>query len=77
MRTLPVQKYNADLKPGSKLVKGSHPGSIHPHVRLTFLLSLGLDAILQKMAASRGIGQTHSSASLEVKKSSVTYENLE
>lgn len=77
VRTLPIQKYNADLGPASQLVKRSHPQSVHPHHGRLTLLSLGLDAILQKTEASRGIGQTHNSASLEVKKSSVTHKSLE
>lgn len=78
MRSLPIQKYGACLEQASMLVKRLHPESISPsHVGLTFLLCFGLDAMLQKMEALRGKGQTCSRASLEVKKSLVTHQNLE
>lgn len=78
MQTLPIQQCNVSLERASKLVEGLYPGSISLHrVRLTFLYSLGLDAILPTMEALRGTGQTQSSASLEVKESSVACQNLE
>lgn len=79
MGTHPIQKDGASLEQASKFVKGLYPESISPrHVRLTFLLSFVLDALLQKkMEAFRGKGQTHRWASLEVKKSSAACQNLE
>lgn len=49
MGTHPIQKDGASLEQASKFVKGLYPESISPrHVRLTFLLSFVLDALLQK-----------------------------
>lgn len=66
------------MEQASKSVKGFYPENIRSrHVRLTFLLSFVLDAMLQKMGALRGKGQkSRKSRSLEVKKNSVAYQNL-
>lgn len=74
--SLPIQKYNANLEQASMLVK-ELPIEFYLSSCEANLAIPWVGAMLQKMETLRGIGQTHSLASLKVKESSVAYQNLE